>query len=115
MGARAGAGVADSSLRDARLKRKSGDAAMSAEADLAVCMQPPGQSLDAALEGLVELRRGLPLVTYRERVAALDALGEALVGRRAALPAELRNAGVAFLAGFLRASQLEALLRRELP
>ena len=66
-----------------------------------------------ALEGTWLSRVSRP--TYVERVGALDRLSDALLARDRDVLRVLPSAGVAFAAAFLRSSNLQHLVTRELP
>lgn len=83
---------------------------MSQLADGSVAAGVPVRDAIAALRGQPE---PAPL-TYRERLAALDALSDALMSRDPSVAHILPAAGLAFAAGFLRASNLQHAVRREL-
>ena len=72
-----------------------------------------------------ELRNGIELLrarsgaadtpSYADRLAALDVLSDALLARDADVSRVLPTTGLAFAAAFLRATNLQHLVRRELP
>lgn len=72
-----------------------------------------GVSVREAIAALRAQPASEPL-TYRQRLAALDALSEALMARDPSVARVLPAAGLAFAAGFLRASNLQHAIRREL-
>ena len=68
-------------------------------------------------EMLQELRRRLrqpPVLSYRERLAVLNDLADSLLARSTTALGATSTAGLPFLVGFLRATNLEHLLSREI-
>jgi acyl-CoA reductase-like NAD-dependent aldehyde dehydrogenase len=74
--------------------------------------QSPAGEFEARIRALAELAREPLRSTVDERLDVLNALSDALLTSSAAGP---WDPGIPFLAAFLRRSNLEQLLRRELP
>jgi len=78
----------------------------------------PEAGADADLGGRLAALRAAPRAAgdgYRERLAALGGLSDALLGGDPALRSALPAEGLAFLSAFLRSDNLAALIARETP
>jgi hypothetical protein len=71
--------------------------------------------VQTAIARFREDRLGRPRLPYASRLAALHALSDALLTRDPDVMRTLPAAGVAFAAAFLRSSNLDQLVRREIP
>ena len=75
----------------------------------------PSTDVQASIERLKRERLAQPRLSYEARLTALNALSDTLLARDPAVMRVFPAAGVAFAAAFLRASNLDHLVRREVP
>jgi hypothetical protein len=73
----------------------------------------PPVDAQAGIDRLKRERLSQPRLSYESRLSALNALSDALLARDPAVMRVFPAAGVAFAAAFLRASNLDHLVRRE--
>jgi acyl-CoA reductase-like NAD-dependent aldehyde dehydrogenase len=81
---------------------------------LANIVEPAGGELHTAIDSLRARAHAEDSPSYVERLAILDALSDALLARDPEVARVLPAAGIAFAAAFLRSTNLQHLVRREL-
>jgi acyl-CoA reductase-like NAD-dependent aldehyde dehydrogenase len=81
---------------------------------LANVVEPAGGELHTAIDSLRARAHADDSPSYSERLAILDALSDALLARDPEVSRVLPAAGIAFAAAFLRSTNLQHLVRREL-
>jgi hypothetical protein len=77
--------------------------------------QPAGAALANAIDVLKRERLSGNRLSYSDRLVALSALSDALLARDSDVLRVVPMTGLAFVAGFLRSTNLEHLVARELP